>query len=65
MYILGAVETGRAAGADAVGAQRLNGFLLQCLVCDKVVEIVGCEIGDGAAVGKLRLGARWPALALA
>jgi len=57
VYVLRAIEAGRAARADAVGAERLDSFLLERLVCDEVVEVQRGEIGDGAAVGELRLGA--------
>ena len=57
VYVLRAIEAGRAARADAVGAERLDSFLLERLVCDEVVEVQRGEVGDGAAVGELRLGA--------
>lgn len=55
--ILGAIELGRTAGADAVGAQGLDGLLLDLFVGVEVVEVVRGEVGDGTAVGELRLGA--------
>jgi hypothetical protein len=56
VYILCAVESRRTAGADAVGAEGLNGFLFESLVRNEVVEIERGEVCDGAAVGELRLG---------
>jgi len=53
VYILCAVESGRTAGADAVGAESLDGFLFESLVRDEVVEIEGGEVRDGAAVREL------------
>jgi hypothetical protein len=57
VHVLRAVEAGRAAGADAIGAQRLDGLLLERLVADEVVVVVRREVRDGAPVGELRLGA--------
>jgi hypothetical protein len=65
VYILGAVEAGRAAWADAVSAQSLDGFLLESLICDKVVVVVGGEIHDRTAIGELRLGSGWSTTLLA
>ena len=50
VYILRAVEAGRTARADAVGAEGLDGFLFKRLVGDEVVEVEGGEVRDGAAV---------------
>lgn len=61
VYILCAVEPGRTAGADAIGAEGLNGFLFESLVRDEVVEIERGEVRNGAAVGELRLGSCRPA----
>lgn len=55
--VLRAVELGRAARPDAVGAEGLDGFLFDLLVADEVVEVVGGEVGDGAAVGESGFGA--------
>ena len=58
MHVLSAVEAGRTARTNAVGPQRLNGFFFEGFVADEVVEVVGREICDGAAVGELHFGAR-------
>ena len=62
VHVLGAVELGRAAGTDAVGAEGLDGLLLDLLVGVEVVEVVRREVGDRLAVGKLRLRTRRAAL---
>lgn len=59
VYVLRAVEAGRATRADPICAEGLDGLLFECLVCDEVVVVVGCEIRDGAAVGEFRLGPCW------
>lgn len=61
VHVLGAVEAWGTARADAVGAQRLDGFLLEEVVGEEVVEVVRGEVHDGAAVGELGLGTRWSA----
>ena len=53
--ILGAVELGRTAGANSVGAQRLDGLFLDGLVGIEVVKVVGSEVRDGLSVGQLGL----------
>ena len=58
VYVLRAVEARRTTRADAICAERLDGLLLESLVCDEVVEVVGREVRDGAAVGEFRLGTR-------
>ena len=52
VHVLRAIEAGGSARAHAVGAQCLDGFLLEGLVGDEVVEIVRGEVGNGAAVGE-------------
>ena len=54
VHVLCPIETRWAAGTDAIGAQGLNGFFFQIFVCDQVVEVAGCEIGDCAAGRELR-----------
>jgi hypothetical protein len=56
VYILCAIETGRTTGTNTVCSESLDGLLLECLVCDEVVKVVGCEVRDSAAVGELRFG---------
>jgi hypothetical protein len=65
MYVLRAVEARRTTRADAICAESLDGFLFQSLVCDKVIEVVGGEVRDGAAVGEFRLGTCWATTVLA
>ncbi len=48
--ILGPVEAWGTAGADAVGAEDLYGLLFQGLVSDKVEEVIGGEVGNGASI---------------
>ena len=61
MHVLGSVEAWGPAGAHAVGAEGLDGFLFEGFVGNEVVEVIGGEICDGAAVGELASGARWAA----
>lgn len=56
VYILGAVEAGGTTGADAVCAEGLYGFLLERFRGEEVVEVVGSEVRNGAAVGELGFG---------
>lgn len=58
MHVLSAVETRRPAGAHAVRAEGLNSFLFESLIGDEIVEVIGGEVGDGAAVGELAFRAR-------
>ena len=53
VHVLGAVEAGGGAGTDAVGAEDLDGAFLKVGICAKGVEVVGCEVCDGAAIGEL------------
>lgn len=57
MHILGSVEAWGATGAYTVGAECLDGFLFEGFIGDEVVEIVGGEVCDSAAVGELASGA--------
>ena len=57
MHVLRAVETGWAAGSDAVGAEGLDGFFFESVVRHEVVEVVGGEVRDCAAVGEFDFGA--------
>lgn len=50
VHILRAIETRRTAGSDAVSAEYLYSFLFECFVSDEIVEIVGGQIGDHAAI---------------
>ncbi|KAL7356314.1 hypothetical protein ACKS0A_06311 [Histoplasma ohiense] len=52
VHVLSPVETRWPAGADAVCAESLDGFLLEVLIRDKVVEVGGGEVDHGAAVGE-------------
>jgi len=61
VHILGTIEAGRAAGADAIGAQGLDGLVLERVGCEEVVEVVRGKVGDSAAVGKPGFGASGPA----
>lgn len=63
--VLGAVEAGGTAGADAVRAKGLDCFLLEGFVGDEVVEVVGGEVGYGAAVCEFGFGARGAIMGLA
>ena len=56
VHVLRAVEAGGAAGADAVGAQGLDGLFFDGVVRDEVVEVVGGEVRDGAVVGEFDFG---------
>ncbi len=60
MHILGAVESRWRAGANTVGAEDLNGAFLEVRVRAESVEIVGCEVCDGAAIGELGFGTSRP-----
>ena len=51
MYVLGSIETRGAAGADTIVSQDLDGFFFESLIRDQVVEVVGGEIGNSAAIG--------------
>lgn len=51
VYILGSIKPRGAAGANTVVSENLNSFLFKGLVRDKIVEIVGGEIGHSAATG--------------
>lgn len=57
--ILSTVEAGRATGANTIGAQGSDGFLLESLRGEEVVKVVGGEVRDCAAVGELGFGSRW------
>ena len=50
VYILGAVEARRSAGAYAVGTQRLYSLFFQRLIPNEVVEVIGGEVRDGTAI---------------
>ena len=52
VYVLSAVEAGGAAWSDAIGSESLDRALFERFVGDEVVEVVGGEVGDGAAVGE-------------
>ena len=56
MYILSSIKTRGPARPYAIGSESLYGFLLEGFIREEVVVIVGSEIGDGAAIGKLALG---------
>lgn len=58
MHVLCAIEAWGTTGPYTIGAESLDGFFFEGLVGDEVVEIVGGEICDGAAVGELAFGAR-------
>ena len=60
VHILRAVEARRAAGADAVGAQGLDGFFFEAFVGDEVVVVVRGEVGDRSTVGEFAFGSRRP-----
>ncbi len=51
MYVLGSVKPRGAAGANTIVPEDLDSFLFESLVRDKIVEVVGGEIGDSAAIG--------------
>jgi len=57
--VLRAVKVGRAARADAVGMEGLDGTLFDLLRRDEVVVVVGGEVGYSAIVAELDLGAGW------
>lgn len=59
VHILCAVEAWGSARADAICPQGLNRLLFERFIGDKVVVVVGSEIGNGFATGKLGLGAGW------
>ena len=52
MYILRAVKLRRTAGTDAVCAEGLDSLFFDSFVSDEVVEVVGCEVRYGPAVGE-------------
>lgn len=58
MHVLRAVEAGRPAGSNAVGAEGLDGALFEVLVGDEIVEIVRGEIRDCSAIDQF---ASWAA----
>lgn len=58
MYVLSTIETRGPARAHTVRAEGLNGFLLESVIGDEIVEVVGGEVCDGAAVGELASRAR-------
>ena len=51
VYVLGSVKSRGAAGANTIVSEDLNSFLFESLVRDKIVEVVGGEIGHSAAIG--------------
>lgn len=55
--VLGAVKSARTTRANAVVAQRLNGFFLERLVGIEVVEIGRTQVHDRATIRQLGLGA--------
>ena len=58
MNILSSIEPRWSAGANTISAEGLYGFLLERLVGKKVVKVIGCEVRNGSAVCKFRLGSR-------
>jgi hypothetical protein len=54
--VLRTVEAGGTTRPYAVGAEGLDGLLFESLVCDEVIEVVGREVRDGAAIGELDFG---------
>jgi hypothetical protein len=65
VHILCAVKAGRTARAHTIGAKCLDGLFFESLVGDKVVKVIGREVGDGAAIGELGLGSGWSVPVLA
>ena len=57
--VLGTVELRRATGTNTIGAEGLNGLLLDLLIGVEVVEVVRRKVDDSLAVGQLDLWARW------
>ena len=57
VHVLGAVEAGRAAGTDAVGAQSADGLVFEVVVVHKVEDVVAAEVEDGFAGGEFDFGA--------
>lgn len=56
VHVLGAIEVGRPASADTIITEDLDSSLFEHLVRDKVEEVVGGKVVDGAAIGELDLG---------
>ena len=54
MYILCAIKPRGAAGTNSVGAKDLDSFLFQRLITNEIVEIVGSEVCDCAAIRQFR-----------
>lgn len=49
MDVLGAVELGRATGADSIGAQSLNRLIFDRVACSEVIEVIRGEIYNSLA----------------
>jgi hypothetical protein len=54
VHVLGAIESRRSTGADAICSEGLDGLLFERLVGDEVVEVVGREVCDDLAAGRGR-----------
>ena len=61
--VLCSVKLRRSTGADAVGAQGIDGFLFNLLVGIEVVYIVRGQVRDGSAVCQFDLGTSCPTMA--
>lgn len=53
VYVLCSIEAWRSTGTDAVCPECLDSLFLERLVCDEVIEVVGCEICDCSPVREL------------
>ena len=51
MYVLGSIKPRGAAGANTIVSEDLDSFLFESLVRNKIVEVIGSEIGDSAPIG--------------
>jgi hypothetical protein len=63
--VLCPVKLRRTTGSNAICAECLDSLFLDLIIADKVIEVVGCEIGHCSTVGELDPGAGRAARVLA
>lgn len=54
MHILGSVESGRSTRTDSISSNGLNGFLLQSVIRNEVVEVIRRKVRNSSSVHELR-----------
>ena len=59
VHILGAIEARWTARTDAVGPQCLNRLLLENLIRNQIIKVVGGEVRHGSPVREFRLWSGW------